>query len=217
MSRGVNLIPAVCRRRRARAGRLRLWTLVCGGAALLVGCAWILVGQDARETARLQAALSAAQAGGTELERELTLAARQRDVLVEKARALLQVRDGGRLASRFAQLHQGAPAGVMLTEVVARPAPPAPPAAAPAAAAVKPGAPAAALPPAARPRLLDTDPIVQIAGLAASQADVSALMDALRGVEGWNRIELLRASAQPAAAGELVAFKLECRRAEGTP
>lgn len=213
MSVGVNLLPMPCRRRRVRARRARRWTIVCGCAALVVSAAWLWADEQSAERDRLQTELQVRAAGRADLERQLSTATRARDLLTDKARALLEVRDTGRLAARLDALATGAPDGIVLTEISARPAP-APPVVAPPPTVAAAGRPPATQP--ARRRVTDSDPIVQIAGLARSQADLSALMDALRRIDGWNQVELVHAGSQ-AGADALVGFKLECRRAGAAP
>lgn len=213
MSCAVNLLPESCHHARRRAFRRNVWTALLLSAGLLAVGSWAVLRATDQAILRLIREFDSVQMKQSELDRHLTLAARLRNELVEQARALSALRQEQPLPAQLLALTDRAPDGVVLTEIRSAP-------------------PVAAERPARRPsntsRAAPTKPsrraarheqpalLVHMSGYALDHDELARLIDVLKAVPDWERVELLRATREPYGDGVGLAFRLECRQREAS-
>ena len=215
----VNLLPESCHNARQRAVRRNRWTVTVLSAALLVVGAWIALGATHQAILGLHRQLVTEQARHAELDRRLLLATRNRDSLVQRANALVGLRqqqcDRPFLPEQLVSLAQLAPEGVVFEEISGAPVthpnegparPTHPPGANPD--APTPQSPGPVLAVQIKPEAL----VVRLSGFALDHQQLARLIEALRHVPQWDDVELLRAAREPYLQSEALAFRLECRR-----
>ena len=209
LSCAVNLLPDSCHNVRRRTMRRKVWTAVALSAALLVAGAWAALRAVDQALLRLDRELGRVQVEQSELDRQLMLAAKLRNDLAARGRALSALRHRQPLPEQLLTLSRLAPAGVVLTEIRAQPAgevrEPIQPSS-----SGNTRSPAANPSPESTPRPL----LVQFSGYALDHDELARLVAVLQQVPQWEHVELLRATRQPYGSGEALAFELKCRQLE---
>jgi hypothetical protein len=209
LSCAVNLLPDSCHYVWRRTRRRKVWTAVALLAALVVGGAWTALRAADQALLRLDRELARVQVEQAELDRQLMLAAKLRNDLANRGRALSALRHRQPLPEQLLTLSRLAPAGVVLTEIRAQPAgevrEPVQPSS-----SGNTRSPAGNRSPESRPRPL----LVQFSGYAINHDELARLVAVLQQVPQWEQVELLRAARQPYGSGEALAFELKCRQPE---
>ena len=214
MTCAVNLLPESCHNARRRAVRRSVWVVVATAASMLLVCAWVMGRATNYALLRLERELDSVQVRQSELGRQLTLATVTRNDLARRARALLALRQEQAVPEQLLTLTSRAPNGVVLTEIRAAPAAETGRSARSRAAA--PSAEIGAEGPHEKPPSL----LVHMSGYALEHDELTRLIDILQSADvgrRWEQVELLRAAREPYRGDEALAFRLECRQAEGAP
>lgn len=205
----VNLLPDSCHHLRRRAVRRNAWTIIVGGASLLVAGTWIGLQAVNRTLTRLERELGGIQIKQTEIDRQLVFACAERNALADRALALAALcrgADADDLPHQLYELSRLAPEGVVLSEIASLPPDPSQ---RPAPSDAKASANARVFGP-----QTDRALRVQITGFARDHSELTRFIDAVERIQSWQHVELERAALEPFHSGRALAFKLVCRRME---
>lgn len=199
----LNLIPFRRLEGRRRRSLRRRWFICCAGYSMLVACAAAAaLALDSRSGSDVQSRLATA---GAEVDRasaevsQVRTKLEQTSSILRSSRAIAEQPDWSSLLALIA-----AKAGdnVTLKGCSVRPRQPAPPPAARTGPAAKPAPPP------------DPTLLVNVLGLASSQAAVSQFALRLESTRLFDRVTLLDTSREPFAGVQLVSFRIECTLAE---
>jgi hypothetical protein len=211
MSCSVNLVPVPRRLARQRAVRQRRWVVVGLAAGLIVATGWGVQQMAERALDGLSVRVTQADAQRKRARQSLATADQRRTALLARLEAVAAARRPQPWAQRLVTLSQEAPEAVLLTEVrVGVPGLQS--------LAARGGRPAAGgqrrdadeetgdAPSRAQP--------VRVLGYALDHGALLQFVNTLQGLEGWQQVELVRATLGPFRTGQAIAFELDCRTQE---
>lgn len=198
----VNLLPHACTQRLLRRRRVRRW--IAGNA--LLGLAVLGAGAqlfvERRSLDQRSAAIAVMDHTHNEAQRKLVAALRECTIAAEQVRARAAIRCEHREVVELAALARSACEGVRFSRIVAKPA------------AVVANPPAPVSQPAGNPSITRT---VEVQGVADSHETLARLLERVQSAGLWSEVALRRASLEKYAAGDAVAFQLDCRRLDARP
>jgi len=207
MSCSVNLVPVARLQAHALARRRRAWIGLCTAGGLLVGLSWGAQNVTRRAVTHLEERAEALGAQRSLIQNQVSAAQEQRDGVLARLKLISAARRGQPWAGRLARLTRSVPDGVFLTQmtVSARTEPQS--------AAARAGAVSSAQAPALRPA---ASPVhdVRLEGLALDHTGLIQLLHTLQNSADWEHVELVRATSEPYAGRNVVAFEFDCRTAE---
>jgi hypothetical protein len=212
MSVGINLVPRACLAARRRAVRRNGWIVGISVLGAVCGGLWFVRLSAERGATGASERAAYLDARMADVERQLVLALKARNDLLDSARQVADMRQVEWAVDAVADVYRAVSEPIVLTEIrgTAVPVqPPSPPAMVLATPASKPAAP----PP--EPLRFDRD--LAVSGMAADYETVAALLGDLKRTNRWQTVELVRSKSEAYGEAAMVAFRVECRRREGRP
>jgi len=220
MSIAVNLLPAACAFVRVRSRRLRGWCAAGALSVLIFAGAWLFRVGAGRAADRMSERVVYLETRQADVQRHLALVFRDRNQILNRVRHLAALNQEEPLPAQLVELARAIPEGVFLTEFQGRSTAQASATLAPSpAAAAPPGAKAPARPAKNAPPRPDPVPVrtATVSGYALTHADVTQMIELIRRVHAFDRVELQKSSAERFRDVDAIAFRIECQQTEGAP
>ncbi|RMF80829.1 MAG: hypothetical protein D6744_07810, partial [Planctomycetota bacterium] len=126
----------------------------------------------------------------------------QRDRLIERAAAWAAIRKSHPLAEQLLRVASSTPDGVVLTRLDAAP---------------RSGRDARVETPSEESSTNEPLPPLVVTGYAASRTDLNDLIAVMETIDGWQRVNLIRAVREPFETGAAIAFEMRCGPSEDMP
>jgi Tfp pilus assembly protein PilN len=208
MSCSVNLVPHAQFERRTLHRRRRTWLATGAALSLLIGVGAVLRAVAAQSLAQRVTRVAALDAQATEVQRRLTLAAADRAKLLARLEAAGDARRPQPWPQRLSALTAVTPATVCLSSIqILTPA-----------SHEAPDKPAAGKAPTTN-RSVPASPapgvqLVRVTGIAQDHVALAQAVEGIKRLPGWEKVDLVRATAEPYRSGVAVAFELACETRE---